>query len=161
MKKSVFTFVLIALGFLSQSFMPSSVSKAPNGGIEIMVTQGTPLMLRLQSELNSDDIEVGSVVLFEVANPLIADGQEAVAQGTLAEGEVTYINRNDDCEKCTDNFQRIEIRVNKVKAVDGKFIWLYGKPLVVKSKCPNCPVKIKMGTSVTSTVQNTTRVRIR
>ena len=161
MKKSVFTIALIALALIGQSFTTPSVSTPTKPGIEVMVTQGTPLLLKLQGELNSDDVEVGSVVMFEVANPLIAENQEAVAQGTLAEGEVTYINRNDDCSTCSDNFQRIEIRVNKVKAVDGKFIWLYGKPLVVKSKCVDCPAKIKAGTSLTSTVQNTVRIRIR
>jgi Zn finger protein HypA/HybF involved in hydrogenase expression len=161
MKKSInvvrFVATLALIAIMGQSFTTPSVSATGND--PVLVPQGTPVMLRLYENINSDNVEVGSTVLFEVANPVIVDGKEVVSQGTIAEGEVTSITRNDKCENCPSQYQSMEIKVNKVKAVDGKFIWLYGKPMTVKAKCPDCPVQVSQGRNLTSTVQSSVKIK--
>ena len=125
-----FFLALAVIAIVGQSFTTPSV--LASGNDPVLVPQGTPVMLRLYENINSDNVEIGSPVLFEVANPVIVDGKEVIAQGTLAEGEVSNITRNDQCENCPSKNQSIELKVTKVKAVDGKMVWLYGKPMVVK-----------------------------
>jgi hypothetical protein len=152
-----FTAVLAFVAIIAQSFTTPSVS-LPSG--TVLLPQGTPVLMRLNQNINSAHMEIGNVVYFEVANPVIVDGKEVIAQGTIAEGEVTSLDRLDGCTDCAGNYQSIEIMVDKVKAVDGQFVRLYGKPMVTKGKCAGCPVELKQGMRLTSTVQNNMRIKI-
>jgi hypothetical protein len=145
---------LTLLGMTNQSFTTSN-----NG--DIIVPQGTPVLFKLTQNLNSSNVEIGNVVMFEVANPVIVEGQEVISQGTLAEGEITDIQNADNCTQCSSQYTVIEIQINKVKAVDGKFIWLFGKSLTIRSKCINCPVEVKQGVRHSVNIQNTVRVKVR
>jgi hypothetical protein len=152
-----FTAILCILATLAQSFTHPSVINIPS---QVLLKQGTPVMMKLNQNINSAHVEIGTVVYFEVANPVIVDGKEVVAQGTIAEGEVTNIDRLDGCTDCGGQYQSIEIMVDKVKAADGQFIRLYGKPMVVRGRCAKCPVELKQGLRLTSTVQNNTWIKI-
>jgi hypothetical protein len=153
---------LFAISFLGQSFTtrPPTPSVQTTFGSEVIVPQGTPVMMRLFQNINSDQVEVGNVVDFEVADGVIVDGKEVIAQGTIAEGEIISLERLDGCSDCQGKFQKIEIKVDKVKAVDGKMIRLYGKPMLVKAKCATCPVQLNQGLRLSASVQATTRVRV-
>jgi hypothetical protein len=139
---------LTLIGMTNQSFTTSN-----NG--DIIVPQGTPVLFKLTQNLNSSNVEIGNVVMFEVANPVIVEGQEVISQGTLAEGEIT------DIQDDNNQYKILEIQINKVKAVDGKFIWLFGKSLTIRSKCINCPVEVKQGVRHSVNIQNTVRIKVR
>jgi hypothetical protein len=141
---------LTLIGMTNQSFTTSN-----NG--DIIVPQGTPVLFKLTQNLNSSNVEIGNVVMFEVANPVIVEGQEVISQGTIAEGEITDIQNGDN----SNQYTIIDIQINKVKAVDGKFIWLFGKSLTVRSRCINCPVEVKQGVRHSVNIQNTVRVKVR
>jgi hypothetical protein len=148
------TIFLSVLCILNESFVSTN-----NG--DLIVPQGTPILFKLTQNINSKHVEIGHVVMFEVANPVIIEGQEVVAQGTLAEGEISDIHSGDDCSACSSQYPSLEIQINKVKAVDGKFIWLYGKSLTLRGKCLGCPVEVKQGIRHSVNVQNTVRVKVR
>jgi hypothetical protein len=152
-----FSALLVFVSLIAQSFTTPSVSTT-NG--TVLLSQGTPVLMRLNQNINSAHVEIGNVVYFEVANPVIVDGKEVISQGTIAEGEVTNLDRLDGCTDCQGMYQSIEIVVDKVKAVDGQFVRLYGKPMVIKGKCIKCPVELKQGMRLTSNVQNSIRIKI-
>jgi hypothetical protein len=152
-KSISFATALVSLSFFGQSFRPNSEG--------VIVPQGTPIRLTLNQNISSDDVEIGSVLEFSAADGVIVEGKEVITHDAPAEGVVTALDRNDGCSKCDTKFQHIEIKVTKVKAVDGKNIWLYGRPLLVRGKCAKCPVQLNTTTTVNATVQATVRVMVK
>ena len=155
---SRFTAFWAAFALTAQSFTAPSV-KLPFGE-PILVPQGTPVMLRLQHNIKTDDMQIGNVIFLEVTNPVIVGGIEVVTQGSMAEGEVTALERNEECSDCSDNVHTITLTATKVKTVDGKFVWLYGKPLVIKGKKANASFTVHQGVNLSATIQNTVRVKV-
>ena len=160
-----FTAIIAFFGLLTQSFttLPStptpSVSKAFFE--TIIVPAGTPVSVRLNGNLNSDDVEIGNVLKFRVSDPIVINGQTVVAQGAPAEGEITNLKRLTDCATCPSQFQSIEITVTRVKAVDGSYIMVDPTPHVSRGKCPTCGVALNQGINIQANVQSNTNVRIR
>jgi hypothetical protein len=149
---------LAALALSTQAFTPPSV-KSPFREL-VLVPQGTPVTLRLHQNIKTNEVEIGHVVALEVTNPVVVGGIEVITQGSMAQGEITAINRNEDCSDCSDDVHSIEITATKVKTVDGQFIWLYGKPLAQKGKKVNAPFTVPQGTHLSATFQNTVRIRV-
>jgi hypothetical protein len=172
MKKVVTRACAIALfatfGILTQSFaFASGKPTLPNSPAnfmpcaDIMIPAGTSVSVRLNGNYNSDDYEIGNTIKFIVSDPVVVDGQVVIAQGAPAEGEIIGLKRMDSCTDCASPYQSIEIMVNRAKTVDGSYINLYGKPHVVRGKCPSCPAVLNQGIHIEATVQSTTRVKVR
>lgn len=158
-----------AVSILTQSFTFSTGAPTPPSVLSasslfadvVMVPAGTSVSVRLNGNYNSDDYEIGNNLKFIVSDPVSVDGQVVIAQGSPAEGEIIGLKRMDSCSDCASKYQSMEIMVTRVKAVDGSFINLYGKPHMVRGKCPSCPVVLNQGIHVEATVQSTTRIKVR
>ena len=160
-----FTAIIAFVGLLTQSF--TTLPNAPTPSVSkaffetIIVPAGTPVSVRLNGNLNSDDVEIGNVLKFRVSDPIVINGQTVVAQGAPAEGEITNLKRLTDCATCPSEFQSIEITVTRVKAVDGSYIMVDPPPHVSRGKCPTCGVLLNQGIHIQANVQSNTNVRIR
>ena len=166
-----FTAIIAFFGLLTQSF--TTLPSAPTPSIAsslamtaaffetIIVPAGTPVSVRLNGNLNSDEVEIGNVLKFRVSDPIVINGQTVVAQGAPAEGEITNLKRLTDCATCPSEFQSIEITVTRVKAVDGSYIMVDPTPHVSRGKCPRCGVQLNQGIHIQANVQSNTNVRIR
>jgi hypothetical protein len=171
--KKVFNLVRVIalfafLGILTQSFTFSSGKPTlPNTPsvvaplMDIMVPAGTVVSVRLHGNYNSDDYEIGNNLKFIVSDDVVIDGQVVFAHGAPAEGEIISLKRMDSCTDCASPYQSIEIMVTRAKAVNGNFINLYGKPHMVRGKCPTCPVVLNQGIHAEGTIQSTIRVKVR
>jgi hypothetical protein len=160
MKQIYLTSITVLFFMLSQSFSPpfSSVKIAHKVREEVMLQAGTPISFTLNQSLNSNDVEVGNTVLMIVDDAVVADNQIVIRKGERAEGTISYLKRDERCGNCRDKYHKIEISVNRVKAIDGQQIWLYGKPFSARGKCSKCPIELNITTRLEATVQQNTRV---
>jgi hypothetical protein len=171
MKKVVNLVSFIALfafvGALTQSFTFSTgkptLPKDPSvyaPQMEILVPSGTSVSVRLNGNYNSDDYEIGNNLKFIVSDDVVVDGQIVIPHGAPADGEITNLKRMGSCTDCASPYQSIEIMVSRAKAVDGTYVNLYGKPHLVRGKCPSCPVVLNQGIHIDATIQSTVRVKV-
>ena len=158
MKQALFTFALATIFITNESFKDPSVSRLKE---TVMLTAGTPISFKLSQNINSDDVEIGNTVLFMTDDVVVAEGQIVIKQGMRAEGTVTDIRRKNSCSMCPDKSQRIEVSVERVKAIDGQYVMLFGAPLSVRSKCAKCPVELNTAMRLEATVQSTTVITTR
>lgn len=159
--KQVLTISLtIAFFIFSQSFTTSfegdKIAEKLSEGVILLA--GTPISFTLNQSLNSDELELGNSVLMIVDDAVITDNQIVIRKGERAEGTISYLKRDGQCSNCADKFQRIEITVNRVKAIDGQQVWLYGKPFSARGKCAKCPIELNITTRLEATVQQNTRI---
>lgn len=163
MKQVLSISLTIAVFVLSQSFSRpfSRVEMKKKLCEEVILLGGTPISFTLNQSLNSDEVELGNSVLMIVDDAVVVDNQIVIRKGERAEGTITYLKREGQCSNCADKFQRIEITVNRVKAIDAQQIWLYGKPFSARGKCAKCPIELNITTRLEATVQQNTRIRTR
>lgn len=160
MKQIYLSSITVLFFILSQSFTPPfpSVKIEKIVREEVMLQAGTPISFTLNQSLNSDDVEVGNTVLMIVDDAVVADNQIVIRKGERAEGQIRYLKREGKCGNCRDKYHKIEISVDRVKAIDGQQIWLYGKPFSARSKCAKCPIELNITTRLEATVQQNTRI---
>jgi hypothetical protein len=160
MKQIYLTSITILFFMLSQAFTPpfSSVKVEKIVREEVMLQAGTPISFTLNQSLNSDDVEAGNSVLMIVDDDVIADNQIVIRKGERAEGQIRYLKREEKCGNCRDKYHKIDISVDRVKAIDGQQIWLYGKPFSARGKCSKCPIELNTTTLLQATVQQNTRI---
>jgi hypothetical protein len=152
-----FTAIIAFVGILTQSFTPS-VSRFFES---IIVPAGTSVSVRLNSNLNSEEVEIGNIIKLKVSDQIVINGQVVVAHGAVAEGEITNLKRLDNCATCPSEFQSIEITVTRIKAVDGSFIVVEPTPHLARGKCPKCAVQLNQGIAMQAHVLSNTTVRVR
>lgn len=73
--------------------LPTTPTSAPEPtavATHLMVPAGTPLVLRLETALNSRTATTGQKIAFTVAHAYRQDGREVIPAGTPGEGEVTH-----------------------------------------------------------------------
>lgn len=160
-----FVAIIAFVGLTTQSFTTLPYAQDPSVKMSfsetVIVPAGTPVSVRLNGNLNSDDVEIGNVLKFRVSDPIVINGQTVVAQGAPAEGEITNLKRLTDCATCPSEFQSIEITVTRVKAVDGSYIMVDPTPHVSRGKCPRCGVQLNQGIHIQANVQSDSNVRVR
>jgi hypothetical protein len=86
------TRVLAVLLFAGASALPASAA-------DLLLPQGTPLLLELKSPLSSIHSRPGDRFYLVVAEPVIVDGQTIIPAGARAVGEVTRVQRKGDFGK--------------------------------------------------------------
>ncbi len=163
-----FTAIIAFVGIMTQSFTFSTSNATPSvpqgfGTFfeSIIVPAGTPVSVRLNGNINSDEVEIGNTIKLRVSDPIVINGQVVVAQGAPAEGEITNLKRLNSCASCPSEFQSIEITVTRVKAVDGSYIMVDPTPHAAKGRCPGCAVQLNQNINMQANVQSNTRVNIR
>ena len=164
MKQALFTLALATVFITNESFRDPSIASSlamTKAKETVMLTAGTPISFKLSQNINSDDVEIGNTVLFMTDDVVVAEGQIVIKQGMRAEGTVTDIRRKNSCSACPDKSQRIEVSVERVKAIDGQYVMLFGAPLSVRSKCVKCPVELNTAMRLEATVQSTTVITTR
>ena len=160
-----FAAIIAFFGIFTQSFTwhtatpPPSVS--PAFFESVIIPAGTPVSVRLNGTVNSDEVEIGNIIKLRVSDPIVINGQVVVAQGAPAEGEITNVKRLNNCESCPTEFQSVEITVTRVKAVDGTYIMVDPTPHVARGKCPKCAVVLNQGINMQANVQSNTRINVR
>ena len=164
MKQALFTLALATIFLTNESFKDPSIASClamTRAKETVMLTAGTPISFKLSQNINSDDVEIGNTVLFMTDDVVVAEGQIVIKQGMRAEGTVTDVRRKNSCSACPDKSQRIEVSVERVKAIDGQYVMLFGVPLSVRSKCAKCPVELNTAMRLEATVQSTTVITTR
>ena len=168
MKKALQILTLAAIFLTNQSFSTpfpkesgfrSSTVKAAKE--TVILTAGTPVSFKLSQNVNSDNVEIGNTVLMITDDVVVASGQIVIRQGERAEGTVTDIRRKNDCARCPDKSQRLEISIERVKAIDGQYVMLFGAPLTARSKCAKCSVELNTSVRLAANVQSNTVVTTR
>ena len=157
MKQTLFTLALTTIFLTHQSFINPSVF---NKKETVILNAGTPVSFKLIQNINSDDVEIGNTVLFSTDDVVVAGGQIVIRQGERSEGTVTDIRRKNDCSNCPDKFQRIEITIDRVKAIDGQYVRVFGPVFTARSKCPKCPVELNTTMRLDANVQSNTLITI-
>ena len=158
MKKALRILTLATIFLTNQSFSPPSVKAAKE---TVILTAGTPVSFKLSQNVNSDNVEIGNTVLMITDDVVVASGQIVIRQGERAEGTVTDIRRKNDCTRCPDKSQRLEISIERVKAIDGQYVMLFGAPLTARSKCAKCSVELNTSVRLAANVQSNTVVTTR
>jgi hypothetical protein len=164
MKQLFITSITVGVFVLSQSFIvPYLDSSKTKKTVQEIVTLlgGTPVSFKLNQNIDSKDLEKGHTVLFIVDDDVVAENQTVIRKGERAEGLVIDIKRPENKGYFRDKYQQIQIAVTRVKAVDGKYVWLYDKPLLKKSTCAKCSIPLNTMVRLESTVQQNTDIVIR
>lgn len=144
---------------LSQSFIALSAGQSLRETVSLR--GGTPVSVTVNQHLDSDELSLGNTVLFLVDDDVIAENQTVIRKGERAEGSVRDLSKRDRKGRLLDNFQRLEIVVSRVKAVDGQSVHLYGKPFLKQSKVINAPVQLHTKMHLEAFVEQNVEITIR
>ncbi len=109
------TVLLLAVAVLSMSFKIS-------GNGEVILAQGTKVVLETVSTIYSDQVNVGQMVDFKVRYDVKVDGVTAIAAGAIAKGQVMRADKAKGLGK--EGF--VEILIKSVTAKDGQEVILSG-----------------------------------
>jgi hypothetical protein len=159
---------------MKQAFLPTTATVfcllfqsfiAPSAGQNLRETVslrgGTPVSVTVNQHLDSDDLDRGNTILFLVDDAVIADNQIVIRKGERAEGFVRDLSKRDKKGRLLDKFQRLEVVVNRVKAVDGQYVFLYGKPYLKQSKGAKAPVQLHTELHLEAFVEQNVEITIR
>jgi hypothetical protein len=159
MKKALLPTIATVFCLLSQSFI------APSSGQNLRETVslrgGTPVSVTVNQHLDSDELDRGNTILFLVDDEVVADNQTVIRKGDRAEGFVRDLSNRDKNGRLLDKCQRLEIVVNRVKAVDGQYVYLYGKPYLKQSKVTKAPVQLHTQIHLEAFVEQNVEITVR
>lgn len=117
-------------------FSPSGWSNAVNPAGLIQLPAGTPVSLKLNEEISSQEVEIGHTVEFVVRLDVVINQQVVIATHAYAEGIVTDVEKY--CGSCRPKRRgcgKVVIKVESVQAVDGQRIYLNGSPMKITGDC--------------------------
>lgn len=158
MKQASLTIVLAALFLTNQAFITPSLSAVKE---TVTLKAGTPVSFKLAENKTSDDLEVGNTILLITDDMVVVEGQTVIRKGERAEGEIKSMRRQNDCRNYADKRQRIEISVDRVKAVDGQYVPVHGSALTVYSKSPKYSVELNTSMRIEAFVESNTPIILR
>ena len=168
MKQTLRILTLVTIFLTNQSFCTPflKVSGFPTSTVKrtketVILNSGTPISLKMNQNMNSDDVQIGNAVILMTDDVAVAEGQVVIKQNVRAEGKVTDIRRQNDCKRCPDKFQTIEITVERVLAIDGQYVKLFGPVFSAHSKCMKCPVLLNTAMRFQAFVQSNTVITTR
>ena len=81
----------------------------------LTIKEGTPVALRLEQSINSEEVNVGDIVDLVVARDVKIEGTVVISQGTRALGEIASVEK----KAAVGKPGKIMIAVKSTKAVDG------------------------------------------
>jgi hypothetical protein len=87
---------------------------------QVILREGTPVILRLAEEVSSENKVAGSLVNFTVALDVEVDGYVVIAKDSLASGTVTWAESK--CRVGTSG--KVQLSVDATKAVDSRRVAL-------------------------------------
>lgn len=108
--------IILAFSILCVSFKSSN---EPN---KVKLKAGTPILLEVDTPINSRYLIAGQTVDFRVRQDVIVDEQVVVKQGSIAHGVVSRVQK----AKGLGKEGYVEIQIKSVTAVDGQSIPLFG-----------------------------------
>ena len=166
MKEASLSIALSVLFLTNQSFVTPSPSNRDASTVSttkefVILKAGTPVSFKLSENKTSDELEIGNVILLITDDMVVEEGQPVIRKGERAEGRVNNIRRQKDCRNYADKRQRIEIGVERVKAVDGQYVPLHGALLMVYSKNPKYPVELNTSMRLEAFVESNTPITTR
>ena len=97
----------------------------------LKVTEGTVVRLRLLEKLDTgSNLEVGSQINFEVADPVLVDDQVVIKPGARATGTITEASK----AKWGGRKGKLDFTIDYIEAVDGQNIRVRSTSQGVKGK---------------------------
>ncbi|GEM_PF-4594127 len=127
----LFLYVLIfVLSIISQAFTADT----------IILPRGKTIYVMLSNEEKAEELEVGSVLDFQVRDEVRINNYTVVVTNAPAQGEVIRVD-----------YDEILIELRTVKAVDGQNVNIRGR-MTGKIKCRKCPIVLNKSTAVMTTV---------
>ena len=106
------TAIVLAFSLLCLSFV------APAG--KVTLRAGTPIMIQLNQDISSKDVNVGQPISARVMSDVKADGKIVITGGSPAKGQVVSVTKR----KAVGVPGSIAIMINSVQAVDGTQVQL-------------------------------------
>lgn len=104
---------------------------APALAQEVLLTEGTVVRVRLLETLDSGSkMQVGDLIAFEVADPIIVNGQTLVRAGARATGTLTESTN----AKWGGRKGKLDFTIDYVEAVDGQNVRVRSSANQVKGK---------------------------
>ncbi len=153
MKKITFNLIFAFISFCFTTVLSANTNPTP-----VLVKAGTIVSLRLNEEVQIEEVQVGNTLDFLVRSNVTVNGKVVIATGTIAEGWVKKVWTS--CEgRCT----KITITVENVQTVDGQRIYLRSIPHTVQVNCcddyaSSRPAVIPLGTNLSARVLNNVTV---
>ena len=159
---SIFPFLLLFGQIIAQNYGRDKDCEQ-NGKLKVWLPAGTPVSLKLNQEVNGQEVEIGTTVEFVVKIDVVLKGKKLIATNTYAEGSV--IESIKSCETCKPKNRgcgKIIIRVETVQAVDGQRIHLQGDPMTITGNCccGGGPAVAKPERTYRSNVLNNVQIQI-
>ena len=100
MKQTLRILTLVTIFLTNQSFCTPflKVSGFPTSTVKrtketVILNSGTPISLKMNQNMNSDDVQIGNAVILMTDDVAVAEGQVVIKQNVRAEGKVTDIRR--------------------------------------------------------------------
>ncbi len=107
--------------FMASIMMFTSVAPAKaESGKYVVLKAGTPVMLELITNVNSNKFHAGDMVDFRVTNDVKVKGEVVIPAGSIAKGQVTYTSKSNFIGTAGE----ISVTVRSVTAVDGSTVLL-------------------------------------
>lgn len=122
LKKS-WVWVITAVLLLHLIGISRAFAADPKKPEEILLHSGTPVILEVESEFSSDDLQTGDTIVLRVKEPVRVKGVTVIRPGVAAKAYVA------DCKRAAGwgGAGQITIRLKTVEAIDGSQIRLSGR----------------------------------
>lgn len=114
-------FVLSVL-VAAQAVAPAAAAAAE----AVTIPAGTPVMLAFQEAVRPLTAQVGQKILLRTTSPVVIDGKTVIAEGAIANGEVTSAQKKGAVGKPAI----IGVMLRTVEAVDGTLVPVSGTKVV-------------------------------